>query len=75
MLLSYPASPPLWVSIEAALNRDFKVAYISFVGVLAAFIPVLAGGVFTAQLFSAEQAVRMVASMPGYITLCVFVAI
>jgi hypothetical protein len=75
LLLAYPSSPPLWVSVEAALNRDFKVAYISFISVLAALIPALAGGVFTAQLFRDAQSVRMVASMPGYIALCVFVAI
>lgn len=75
LLLPYPASPPLWVSVEAIVNRDFKVAFVSFIGVLAALIPVLAGGVFTAQLFSADQSVRMVASMPGYIVLCVIVAI
>lgn len=75
LLLSYQASPPLWVSVEALINGDFKVAYISLVGVIASLIPVLAGGVFTAQLFSTNQSVRMVASMPGYIALCVFVAI
>lgn len=75
LLLSYTASPPLWVSIEAAFSRDFKVAYVSFVGLLAGLIPVLAGGVFTAQLFSSEGSVRMVASMPGYIALCVLGAI
>jgi hypothetical protein len=75
LLLSYNASPPLWVSVEAIFNRDFKVAYVAFVGVLAALIPVLAGGVFTAQLFSSDSSVRMVASVPGYIALCVFVTI
>jgi hypothetical protein len=74
LLLGYQSSPLLWVSLEAVLNGDFKVAYVSFISVLSALIPVLAGGVFTARLFSDGQ-VRTAATMPGYIALCVFVTI
>lgn len=75
ILASYTSCLPIEVTVQALANRDFKVAYISFVGLLAATIPVLAGGVFTAQLFRGDDQVRMVASMPGYIALCVFTTI
>ena len=75
LLLSYQASPPLWVTVEAVFNRDSKVAITSLVSVLSGLIPVLAGGVFTAQMFQGTGDVVMRASMPGYIALCVLVAI
>ena len=75
LLVSYVAGLPGLVSLQALVNRDFKVAYISFIGLISLAIPVLAGGVFTAVLFRANGQVRMIASMPGYYALCVFVAI
>lgn len=72
LLLSYQSSLPLWVTLEAAVNGDYKVAWISLISVVSAIIPALAGGVFTAQRFASDDGVRMVASMPGYIGLCVF---
>ncbi|KAK3177605.1 hypothetical protein Dsin_032540 [Dipteronia sinensis] len=74
LLQSYSAMPPIVVTFNALANRDFKLAYVTFVALASAAIPVLAGGIFTAQLFSAGD-VRMVASMPGYLTMCVFVSI
>ncbi|KAK5096697.1 hypothetical protein LTR70_002933 [Exophiala xenobiotica] len=74
LLLSYNAQLPGVVSTKALINRDWKVAYFSFVSLMAATIPVLAGGVFTALLF-ANGEVRMTASMPGYIALCVLLSI
>ncbi|KAK5951828.1 hypothetical protein OHC33_007120 [Knufia fluminis] len=74
ILLSYNAQLPGIVSLRAVMNRDWKVAYFSLVSVMAATIPVLAGGVFTALLF-ANGEVWMTASFPGYIALCVFLAI
>jgi len=75
LLLSYPAGFPGRVTAQAIMNGDYKVAYISFVSLMALTIPVLAGGVFTAQLFTSDNEVRMVASMPGYIALCVFLTV
>lgn len=75
LLLSYPARGPVSVILLALQNRDYKVAYISFIALLSLSIPVLAGGVFTAEFFTAQDQVRMVASMPGYIALCVLVTI
>ncbi|KIX01949.1 uncharacterized protein Z518_07888 [Rhinocladiella mackenziei CBS 650.93] len=75
LLLSYPALGPVHVIVSSFLNHDYKVGYISFISLLSLSIPVLAGGVFTAQFFEADDQVRMVASMPGYIALCVLATI
>ena len=75
ILASYTSYLPGEVIVQALANRDFKVAYISFIGLMSLTLPVLAGGVFTAQLFRADNEVRMVASMPGYVALCVFATI
>ncbi|KIW96492.1 uncharacterized protein Z519_03561 [Cladophialophora bantiana CBS 173.52] len=75
LLLSYPAYGHVRVIIRALINRDYKVAYVTFIALLSLSIPVLAGGVFTAVFFSSDNQVRIVASMPGYIALCVLVTI
>ena len=75
ILASYTSGLPGLVTIQAIVNRDFKLAYITFIGLVSFTIPVLAGGVFTAQLFRGSDQVRMVASMPGYIALSVFTTI
>ncbi|KIW45562.1 uncharacterized protein PV06_03943 [Exophiala oligosperma] len=75
LLLSYPAQDPVTVVFTALANRDYKVAYMCFISLLSLSIPVLAGGVFTAQFFSGDDKVKMVASMPGYIALSVLVTI
>ena len=75
LLASYNASFPGLVTVEALANRDWKVAYVSFISLIAALLPILAGGVFTAQVFGGAQQVRIAASMPGYIALCVFATI
>ncbi|KIW79106.1 hypothetical protein Z517_08946 [Fonsecaea pedrosoi CBS 271.37] len=75
LLLAYPSYGHIRVIIRALVNRDYKVAYITFISILSLSIPVLAGGAFTAVFFSADNQVRMVASMPGYIALCVLVTI
>ncbi|EXJ94971.1 hypothetical protein A1O1_00089 [Capronia coronata CBS 617.96] len=75
LLLCYPAQGPIGVVVRSLRNGDYRVSYVSFISILALSIPVLAGGVFTAQFFTAENEVRMVASMPGFIALCVLVSI
>lgn len=74
LLQSYSAMPPVIVTMMALSNQDFKLAYITFISLLSVTIPILAGGVFTAQLYSTGD-VRMVASMPGYVTMCIFITI
>lgn len=75
LLLDYPACLPLEITLKAALAGHYKVAYISLISLLSAIIPVLAGGVFTAQFFAATQDVRMAANFPGYIALVFFVVV
>lgn len=74
ILLSYNADLPGVVTLKAIKNRDWKVAHFSVISLVAATIPILAGGVFTALLFTSGE-VRMVASMPGYIGLCILLSI
>lgn len=75
LLLDYSASLPIEISIKAAMAGHYKVAWISFVSLLSASIPTLAGGIFTAQFFVKTQDVRIAASLPAYIALVVFVVI
>ena len=75
LLLDYTACLPFEVTIKAALAGHYKVAWISFVGLLSSVIPILSGGIFTAQFFEATQDVRIAASMPGFEALVVFVII
>jgi len=75
LLLDYTACLPFEVSIRAALAGHYKVAWISFIGLLSITLPILAGGVFTAQFRPDTQDIRMVASMPGYEALIVFVIV
>ena len=75
LLLSYQAYGHLRVVTRALIYRDFKVAYITFISLLSLSIPILAGGVFTAVLFSRDNRVRMVASMPAYYALCGLITI
>lgn len=75
LLLEYNACLPFEVTIRALSNGHFKVAWISLVSLLSIIIPNLAGGVFTAQFNIPTQSIRMVASMPGYEALCVFLII
>ncbi|MCJ1381977.1 hypothetical protein MMC17_005089 [Xylographa soralifera] len=75
LLLSYTAYFPLEVSIRAALAGHYRVAWISFIGLLSSTLPVLSGGLFTAEFNVPAQGVREVASMPAYYALVVFVLV
>lgn len=75
LLLDYTACLPIEVTIKALLNRHFKLAYISFISLLSLTLPVLAGGIFTAQFVVERQDIRVIASMPGYYALVLFVVI
>jgi Protein of unknown function (DUF3433) len=75
LLLDYPSLLPIAVTLRALINRDLKVAWTSFIGLMSITIPVLAGGIFTAQNFPTDNQVRIVAAMPAYLALCVFVAV
>ena len=75
LLLNYTACLPGEVSIKAALAGHYRVAWISFVGLLSVTLPVLAGGLFTAEFNVPAQDVREVATMPAYYALVVFLII
>ena len=75
LLLSYPAQYPILITLRALYNHDYKVAYISFVSVASLAIPVLAGGIFTAQYFSSSSTIRMAATMPAYYALSAFLVL
>ena len=75
LLLAYPSCYPIEITVAAILNHDFKLAWISFVSLISLAIPVLSGGIFAAQFFESDNQVRIVASMPAYYALVVFLAI
>ena len=75
LLLDYNACLPFDVTIRALLSGHFQLAWISFVSLSSIVLPILAGGVFTAQFNIPTQSIRMEASMPGYEALCVFLII
>ena len=75
LLLAYPAHGHVRVVVQSLINGDYKVAFVTFISLLALSIPVLAGGVFSAVLFPSDGQVRIVASMPGYIALCILVTL
>lgn len=74
ILLSYNSELPLVVTGHALRNGDLKVAWFSLISVVASCLPIIAGGVFTALLYPNGE-VRITASMPGYIGLCVLLSI
>lgn len=75
LLMDYPSRLPIEITIEAITSGHYKVAWISFIGLLSITLPILAGGVFTAQYVATSQSVRMIAEMSGYYALVVFVVI
>lgn len=72
ILLSYTADAPLLVTLKAAINGHFRVALLSLTTLIAATLPILAGGVFWAQFSVSAQRVRIYAHMPAYYALTVF---
>ena len=72
LLLDYTSRIPIGITLTAALDGHYKVAWISFISLLSISLPILAGGVFTAQYVVELQSVRMAADMPGYYALVVF---
>ena len=75
LLLSYNSTLPIQTTFLALINKHYKVAITSFIGFTSLAIPVLAGGVFTAQFFSPKNQIRIAASMPAFYALIFFVVI
>ncbi|KAF1992308.1 hypothetical protein K402DRAFT_3318 [Aulographum hederae CBS 113979] len=74
LLLDYPARLPFSATITALLQGDLKVAYVTFITLLSASLPVLAGGIFWAQFYTSDSTVRIAAHRAGLYALCVFLA-
>ncbi|KAL4805618.1 hypothetical protein BDV18DRAFT_22113 [Aspergillus unguis] len=74
LLLAYLSLLPLEVSFTAALNKHFKVAWISFMGLISAAIPILAGGVFIALTY-AENTIKITPVMSAFYAIVVFCAV
>ncbi|KAE8415094.1 hypothetical protein BDV36DRAFT_263573, partial [Aspergillus pseudocaelatus] len=75
LLLSYPSCFPFHVTVLAILNKHYKVAWISFMSVASAAIPILAGGVFIALNYPSESEIRIAALMPAFYAMVVFCAL
>ncbi|KAF7594813.1 hypothetical protein BBP40_008142 [Aspergillus hancockii] len=75
LLLSYPSCFPFHVTALAILNKHFKVAWISFMSVASAAIPILAGGVFIALSYPSQKEIRIAALMPAFYAMVVFCAL
>ncbi|KAK0335453.1 hypothetical protein LTR91_006313 [Friedmanniomyces endolithicus] len=72
LLLAYPALPPGLATASALANAHWRLAFLSFISLLAAALPVLGGGVFWAQFYVPTQKTRISAHMPAYYALTVF---
>ena len=75
LLLDYPARLPISIGIEAARNADLRVFWFSTLSLIAATLPVLAGGCFWAQYYAQDQQVRVAVEPAGYYALCTFLAL
>lgn len=73
LLLNYTSCFPIAVSVNAAIAGHYKVAWFSFISLLSITLPILGGGIFTAQFFTSEQEVRVAADMSAFYALLVFV--
>ncbi|ODA83260.1 hypothetical protein RJ55_01772 [Drechmeria coniospora] len=71
ILVDYAACLPLQVTWRALVNGHWRVAVTSLMALLFIFIPVLAGGLFTA-LTTPDAQVRMFPSMPVFGVLLAF---
>ncbi|TKA59218.1 hypothetical protein B0A55_12398 [Friedmanniomyces simplex] len=72
LLLSYPAEPPGLATATALANQHWRPALLSLITLLAATLPILAGGVFWAQFYVPTQRTRISAHMPAYYALTLF---
>jgi hypothetical protein len=75
ILLAYPSMFPLQVTIQALINRHYKIAYISLMSFVSPAIPILAGGVFIALWYPSHGDIRISALMPAFYALIAFCAL
>ena len=72
LLLAYPSSLPIQITLQAIINGHFKIAWLSFMSLVSVAIPILAGGVFIALWYPALDDVRISSLMPAYYALIAF---
>ncbi|KAH9843307.1 Protein of unknown function (DUF3433) [Teratosphaeria destructans] len=72
LLLSYMADLPGFVTASALVNGHWRVAVLSLVTLVAAALPILAGGVFWAQFYVSAQRTKISIHPPAYYALTVF---
>ena len=72
LLSDYTSTLPFIITIKALLAGHWKVAWLSFMSLVSITLPILAGGVFTAQFFVKTQDIRIAAHMPAYDALVFF---
>ncbi|KAI2786496.1 hypothetical protein POX_g08882 [Penicillium oxalicum] len=75
LLLAYPYSLPMQVSLQAIINRHFRVAWLSFMSSVSIAIPILAGGVFIALWYPDSRDIRISSLMPAFYALIAFCAL
>jgi len=75
LLLDYPYRLPFSVTFSAILAGHYIVAWFSILTLIAASLPILAGGVFWSQFYIPTQSVRVSVHPAGYYALCVFLGL
>jgi hypothetical protein len=75
LLLDYPFCLPGSVTVAAASNGHWKVAFLSAISLINLAIPVLSGGIFCAQWYTGSIQVRISAEPAGLYALCFFLAL
>ena len=73
ILLDYLCSPPIIVSINAAMNSHFKVAYFSCLSLASNLFPVLVGGLFVVE--PSTDGIVLLASVRSYWEIFFFILV
>ncbi|KAI9675063.1 MAG: hypothetical protein M1817_001469 [Caeruleum heppii] len=75
LLLRYPSCHPLEISLRAAVAGHWRLAWVSFMGLVSIAFPILGGGLFWAIYFPDAKEVRMITRMPALYPLTVLLVI
>ena len=72
ILLDYSTCLPVEVTLKAAVAKHWRVAWISFIGLLSITLSILGGGIFWAIYFPQDEEVRMVVPLSAFYALVGF---
>ncbi|KAI9821493.1 MAG: hypothetical protein M1832_003341 [Thelocarpon impressellum] len=75
LLLEYTSQAPVEVTVHALAAGHYKVAWLSFVGLLSVAYPIIGGGLFWAVYFPDTREVRVITSMPALYALVVLLLV